>query len=248
MSQWYLLTDLSSHPADLEIIIIKRSLNQVGRKRKKNRSRRWFFNKTTKAKESSTSALAALTTHTDVADETTPTYTRKSGSKSWVPAPGLQLQLGHTVPRPPNLGCHSTCKLCRACEHTAYGILGFAAGRRQRRSASASALWRRARRPRRRQRRRLRQCPAVAAVSDGGGGGGGDGGGDDGGGACVRARHRRRQRWRSAGEVPPNSGLAALRSRPADIGEGAHLWYSLRYGRASKGAAGRRAARRRTSL
>ena len=29
MSQWYLLTDLSSHPADLEIIIIKRSLNQV---------------------------------------------------------------------------------------------------------------------------------------------------------------------------------------------------------------------------
>ena len=132
--------------------------------REKNRSRRWFFNKTTKAKESSTSAPAALTTHTDVAYETTPTYTRKSGSKSWVPAPGLQLQLGHTVPRPPNLGCHSTCKLCRACEHTAYGILGFAAGRRQRRSASASALWRRARRPRRRQRRRLRWCPAVAAV------------------------------------------------------------------------------------
>ena len=126
--------------------------------------------------ESSTSASAALTTHTDVAYETTPTYTRKSGSKSWVPAPGLQLQLGHTVPRPPNLGCHSTCKLCRACEHTAYGILGFAAGRRQRRSASASALWRRARRPRRRQRRRLRWCLAVAVVSGGRGGGGGGGG------------------------------------------------------------------------
>jgi hypothetical protein len=29
VSQWYLLTALSSHPADLEIIIIKRSLNQV---------------------------------------------------------------------------------------------------------------------------------------------------------------------------------------------------------------------------
>ena len=215
---------------------------------KKPRSRRWFFNKTTKAKESSTSASAALTTHTDVAYETTPTYTRKSGSKSWVPAPGLQLQLGHTVPRPPNLGCHSTCKLCRACEHTAYGILGFAAGRRQRRSASASALWRRARRPRRRQRRRLRWCPAVAAVSGGrGGGGGGDGGGVDGGGACGRARRRRRQRWRLAGEVPPNSGLAALRGWPADIGEGAYLWYSLKYGRACKGAAGRRAARRRTA-
>ena len=28
-TQWYLLTALSSHPADLEIIIIKRSLNQV---------------------------------------------------------------------------------------------------------------------------------------------------------------------------------------------------------------------------
>ena len=73
-----------------------------------------------------------------------------------------------------------------------------------------------------------------------------------------RRRRRRRRRWSlrqgaaSAAAtvaprlVPPNSGLA-LRSWPADIGEGAHLWYSLKYGRASKGAAGRRAARRRTS-
>ena len=29
VSQWYLLTALSSHLADLEIVIIKRSLNQV---------------------------------------------------------------------------------------------------------------------------------------------------------------------------------------------------------------------------
>ncbi len=65
-----------------------------------------------------------------------------------------------------------------------------------------------------------------------------------------RARARARPRAavsKSAGEVPPNSGLAALRGWPADIGEGAYLWYSLKYGRACKGAAGRRAARRRTA-
>ena len=55
-------------------------------------------------KKNSTSAPAALTIHTAVAYETTPpTYTRKSGSKLPPPAPGLQLQLGHTVPRPPTL-------------------------------------------------------------------------------------------------------------------------------------------------
>jgi len=83
---------------------------------------------------------------------------------------------------------------------------------------------------------------ATAPVVSGDGGcGGGDGGGDDGGGACGGARHRRRQRWRSAGGegVPPCtkqrtrcSAQLACRYR-----EGVHLWYSLKYGGASKGAA-----------
>ena len=150
------------------------------------------------------------------------------------------------MPRPPNLGCHSTCKLYRAYEHTANGILGFAA------SASASL------------RigvgigvepvglgvasgvgcggvRRWRRCPAAAAVAAataaastavelaaGRGVGGGNGGG------WLARRHETADSLLCAAGLPISGKGRTYGTASSTVVRG-------------KGAAGRRAARRRTA-